>query len=216
MSCALTTVRFLPWWRCSILVHSEGTHGNPPARFPPALQLLPADPADDKVYIHNAALPALHCSLPACLSTWLRPNCLSSPSLSSFLCSLKHSKILASLSFLTPRCFCLPPSLYLSIWQHALTLPTLLLSPFPSRYIRSPSALCFLSLTHTHARRLLFTHSAVCLPPAHPASWLYLFSDYFSPQSVSASISFSLTLSVSVCLSLALWLRPSSSGLRDV
>lgn len=54
-------------------LRSEDTHGNPPARrFPPALQLLPPDPADDKVYIHNAALPAPHClptSLPACLLT---------------------------------------------------------------------------------------------------------------------------------------------------
>lgn len=67
MSCMLMTVRFLPGWRCSILVHSEDTHGNPPARSPPALQLRPADTVDDKVYIHNAALPALHCSLPAAL-----------------------------------------------------------------------------------------------------------------------------------------------------
>lgn len=36
----LTPARSLPWWRRSILVHSEDTHGNPPARFPPAPQLL--------------------------------------------------------------------------------------------------------------------------------------------------------------------------------
>lgn len=36
MSCMLTTVLFLPWRRCSILVHSEDTHGNPaPALKPP-------------------------------------------------------------------------------------------------------------------------------------------------------------------------------------
>lgn len=80
----LTTVRFLPWRRCSILVHSEDTHGNPPALLPPALQLLPADPPHGKVYIHNAALPP-------CLWTSLRPPPLSS------LCQ-KPSP--------SPRCFC--------------------------------------------------------------------------------------------------------------
>lgn len=52
------TVPRLPWWRCSILVHSEDTHGNPPAHSPPVLQLLPRrSHTDDKVYIHSAACP---------------------------------------------------------------------------------------------------------------------------------------------------------------
>lgn len=141
-SCVLTAV--LPWWRCSILVHSEDTHGNPPARFPPALQLLPTDPADDKVYIHNAAPPALRCSLPAHLTETKLPPLHSSPSPLVPTSTQNPCFLFPSPA---PRRCCPLPSLSLSIWQHALALPTLL-----------PSPLFFLHTTYALPLRYAFSH----------------------------------------------------------
>lgn len=200
MSCMLTTVRFLPWWRCSILVHSEDTHGNPPARFPPAPQLRPTDPADDKVYIHNAALPALHCSLPACLPLYLTETKL--PLLPFSLLFSVFPQALKILAFSqNPRLLVasvlstLPVSLNLATCADSPDAASLS-SSLPSRYIRSPPALCFLSLAHTLRGSSSHTHSTVCLPPSPPRLQALSFLRIFLS---SVCLCFYLFLSHSVC-----------------
>lgn len=68
---------------------------------------------------------------------------------------------------LTLCSFCPLHSLSLSIWQHALALPMLL--PLSSSFTLHTLCLCaMLSLTNTHAWRLLFTHTQRCVPPSRP------------------------------------------------
>lgn len=86
---------------------------------------------------------------------------------------LKQSKSSLPFSPPSPCCVCPLPSPSLSIWQHALTLSTQLTSPLPSACMRSPSALCFLSL-HTRSEAPLHKHSAVCHPPYRPPRLLAL------------------------------------------
>lgn len=123
----------------------------------------------------------------------------------SFLRSLKLSESLLSSPLVAPVLYSLPVSLNLAT---CIDSPT----PLPSPFTLHTLSLCTthsLTNTHTHALRLLFTHSAVCLPPALPASRLYLSSDCFLS---SVCLCFYLFLSLSLSSSL----RPSSSGLQDV
>lgn len=128
----------------------------------------PTDPADDKVYIHKQSAAG---SAPDCLSLFLALKVLAShPLLFPLLCCLPHSAGVHRLLPIHRFPFSLPAT---------CTLPSALRGSSLHTRTNTPSVLCLRSAAH------------------HPTSRLYLSSEYFSPQSVSASISFSLMLSVS-------------------
>lgn len=128
----------------------------------------PTDPADDKVYIHKQSAAALPRT--AFPSSSLSKSLLSPPLLFPLLCCLPHSAGVHRLLPIHRFPFSLPAT---------CTLPSALRGSSLHTRTNTPSVLCLRSAAH------------------HPTSGLYLSSEYFSPQSVSASISFSLMLSVS-------------------
>lgn len=141
----------------------------------------PTDPADDKVYIHKQS--AAGCA-PDCLSLFLALKVLASPPPSFFPYSAASLTLPACTDFSRYTAFPSPAT---------CTLPSALRGSSLHTRTNTPSVLCLRSAAH------------------HPASRLYLSSEYFSPQSVSASISFSLMLSVSEPLSPSLSLSMTAS-----
>lgn len=129
----------------------------------------PTDPADDKVYIHKQSAAALPRT--AFPSSSLSKSLLSPPLLFPLLCCLPHSAGVHRLLPIHRFPFSLPAT---------CTLPSALRGSSLHTRTNTPSVLCLRSAAH------------------HPTSGLYLSSEYFSPQSVSASISFS---PLSCCLS---------------
>lgn len=126
---------------------------------------------------------------------------------------LKQSKSLLPFPLPSPCCVCPLPSLSLSFWQHALTLSTLLTSPLPSGCMRSPSALCFLSLTHT--LRGSSSQTQRCVPPPLPPTPP---PGFISPQNISLhslSLLLSLSRSHSACRGLSLQLSDCVPPPRD-